>query len=202
MKKIPTLFKRDTDNPKLVTNVVNPECGWVFAHNKHVHVIPTIKYDGTACLIKDNVLYKRYDAKGGKTPPLDFIPSQAPDEVTGHYPGWIYCDPKDASNKYHYEAFRNEFIKHKYNPFMVLTNFTYELIGEKIQNNPHNIKGHKLIRHGGELAHELVCTPDGIYEYLKNYEVEGIVFYADYINPFSTKMCKIKRKDFGLPWNE
>lgn len=203
MRKIPTLFKRN-DNTHLVTEEITKGCEWIFAHNNSFKVIPTVKYDGTACLMKDNILYKRYDAKGGKTPPLDFIPSQEPDPITGHYPGWIYCDPKDNSNKYHYEAYQEEYKKYKYNPFVIMMNGTFELIGEKIQGNPYKIEGHKFIMHGKEIIsnNDLTITREGIYEYLKNNYVEGIVFYADCVNPFSTRICKIKRKDFGLPWNE
>ena len=43
MKKIPTIFLRDEQDRKHVTNQINPECQWVFDGKG----IATIKYDGT-----------------------------------------------------------------------------------------------------------------------------------------------------------
>ena len=38
----------------------------------------------TCGLVRDGRLYKRYDAKQGKTPPAGFEPAQDPDEVTNN----------------------------------------------------------------------------------------------------------------------
>ena len=64
MKKIPTIFKRDPANPSRVTDEVNPDCFWVF----NGEGLPTRKFDGTACMVRDGVLYKRYDCKKGRQP--------------------------------------------------------------------------------------------------------------------------------------
>lgn len=40
-------------------------------------------------MIRGGRLFKRYDAKHGKIPPPDFEPAQPPDDVTGHWPGWV-----------------------------------------------------------------------------------------------------------------
>jgi hypothetical protein len=113
MKKIPSLFIRDWDNnPKLITQEITPGCEWVIAGEG----VATRKWDGTAILIKEGVLYKRYDAKNGKIPPDGFIPCQEPDEKTGHWPGWIQCFNADPSNKYIFEAFTNTFGSENVDP--------------------------------------------------------------------------------------
>lgn len=89
MQKITTPFKKDPKDLGLVINEINPENEWVF--NPHISK-PTRKYDGTACAIIDGQLYKRYDAKKGKTPPPFAIPCQEPDAITGHWPHWILCN--------------------------------------------------------------------------------------------------------------
>lgn len=63
MKKIPSIFMRDfKGDPSRVTREQNPECAWVFAGEG----VATRKYDGTACMVRAGILYKRYDAKKGK----------------------------------------------------------------------------------------------------------------------------------------
>lgn len=64
MKKIVSLFKRDYEMTRLVYNELVPGAEWV----QDGEGIPTVKIDGTSCLVKDGKLYKRYDAKNGKTP--------------------------------------------------------------------------------------------------------------------------------------
>jgi hypothetical protein len=59
MKKISTLFKKDTNDLSKVVNEYNPENDWVFETKS----IPTRKWDGSACAIIDSQLHKRYDAK-------------------------------------------------------------------------------------------------------------------------------------------
>ena len=198
MKKIPTLFKRDQET-HLVTDEITPGCEWVFDNGK---VIPTRKYDGTAVLMLHNKIYKRYDCKEGKIPPLDFIPSQVSDENTGHWPGWVYCDHKDNENKYYYEVLRNMYMESDYNPFILIANGTYELIGPKINGNPEKIKEHKFIKHGDDVIdydefNDFKLTYFSIKTYLETHDVEGIVFYRDHVSMFTAK-AKIKKKDFGL----
>ena len=85
MRKIISLFQRDYDGDRLVRDEVVPGAEWVIAGEGTA----TRKFDGTCCLVRDGRLFKRYDAKQGKTPPAGFEPAQDPDEVTGHWPGWM-----------------------------------------------------------------------------------------------------------------
>lgn len=201
MKKISTLFKKDPNYLGRVINEVNPENQWVFDGDG----VPTQKFDGTATAIFDGKLYKRFDVKlfkkkKGKITvftdeqikakiPEGAIPCQKPDEKSGHFPHWIICDKNDNSNKYHFEAFD----KAGYEDSEWIDG-TYELCGEKVQGNPENVKGHKLIPHGGEVLKVPYLTFEGIKTYLENHNIEGIVFH----HKSDGRMCKIRKTDFGI----
>lgn len=189
MKKIISLFKRDYDgqNPKglgnrLVYNEIVEGAEWVVAGEG----IATRKWDGTSCLWQAGKLYKRYDAKHGKTPPAGFVAAQKPDPVTGHWPGWLLVTDK-PEDRWHAEA-----VVEFDGP-----DGTYELIGPKVQGNPEGVTMHILVRHG---AHELPDAPrsfDGLREYLRTANIEGIVWHHP-----DGRMVKIKTKDFGFSRSE
>lgn len=193
MKKITTLFKKDPENLGLVINEINPENEWALKYGK-----PSRKWDGTACAIIKDELYKRYDSKinkkTGKRKPLPegAIPCQEPDVITGHWPHWVKCDRNNPGDKYHFEAFDRFLEDDGYD-----CEGTYELCGEKIQGNPEKIRGHVLIAHGTQsLKGQFETSFDGIKEYLsdpKN-DIEGIVF--DHF--WDDRMCKIRKSDFGI----
>lgn len=190
MKKIPTLFNR-TFEGHTVVNVLKEPNPNVYCVMKGLSVA-TIKKDGSCCMVKDGVLYKRYDAKHGKTPPEGAIPCCNPDPVTGHWPHWLRCDCNKPEDKYFLEAFRK-------NNF---TDGTYELIGPKVAANPYNMSEHVLYKHGTEVIDSLnreYEDIDDLYDSIKDWltynKEEGIVFWLDG-EPF----CKIKRTDFGLIW--
>jgi len=187
MKKISTLFKKDPSDLGRVINEINPENKWALSTG-----IATRKYDGTACAVINGELYKRYDVKRGKTVPNGAIPCQAPDEITGHWPHWVKCDSSNKADKWHIEAFGNEYQN------IVFGDGTYELIGEKIQGNPEKIGGHVLVEHGKDILNLPDRSFDGIKEYLTNNDIEGIVFHA---NDLSGRMCKIRKSDFGIKRN-
>ena len=136
MKKIPLLFKRESARSGLVTPQVNSKCSWVSAG----FGVATRKWDGTACLYKGGILYKRYKLRKGKTAPSLFLPAQDPDPHTGEIPGWvpILGGPED---KYHLEAYKG------FNG----EEGTYELVGPKINGNPEKFDKHVLIQHGKHL---------------------------------------------------
>lgn len=182
MKKIPSVFKRDYDGDRLVYDEVTPGCEWVLAGEG----TPTIKYDGTACLIKDGKLYKRYDCKPGRTPPENWEPCEpVPNEHTGHWPGWVPVGdgPED---KWFREVWEED----------VHLDGTYELIGPKVQNNPYGVQSHMLIAHGEPLKGKAnPRTFDEIKQCLETLDIEGIVWHNT-----DGRMAKIKRKDFGFDW--
>ena len=126
MQKIITLFQRNYDGDKKVRDEVTLDAEWVLKGEG----TPTVKLDGTCCMVKDGKFYKRYDAKKGKTPPEGFIEAQEPDEKTGHHPGWLLVDDS-PSDQYHRQAF----IKDS-------PDGTYELVGPKVNGNPGDYKSH------------------------------------------------------------
>jgi hypothetical protein len=183
MKKIISLFQRNYDGDRLVRDEVVPDAEWVIDGEG----IATRKWDGTCCMIKDGILYKRYDIKKGRKKPDGFIPAQEPDEKTGHWPGWVKVDENNPSDKWHTRAFAA--LQNKLDG-------TYELCGPKVQNNPEKFGSHFLIQHG----ESFLCAPR-TYNELKKWfiekDIEGIVWHHP-----DGRMVKIKKKDFGLKRNE
>jgi len=184
MKKIISLFQRNYDTDHLVRNEVVPGAEWVLAGEG----IGTRKWDGTCCLYKDGKLFKRYDAKQGKTPPAGFIPAQNPDPKTGHWPGWLAIGdgPED-------QWFREGLGSVRPEP---IADGTYELVGPKVNGNPEGYARHVLIRHGwgDETLDDLKTLKrdfDSIRDYLANHRIEGIVWHHP-----DGRMVKIKTKDF------
>lgn len=176
MKKIISLFKRNYETDNFVRDEVVPGAEWVL----NGEGVATRKFDGTCCMVRNGKLYKRYDAKKGKNPPVGFEPAQEPDPVTGHWPGWLPVGdgPED---KYHREAFE------KFNG----GDGTYELCGPKVQGNPEGFDEHFLIRHGDITLISFPRDFDGIKEYLRDKKIEGVVWHHP-----DGRMVKIKRKDF------
>lgn len=189
MKKIPTLFERIYENHRVVgiTDKVTDGMEWVLNGEGEA----TIKIDGSCCAIINGELYKRYDAKKGKKPPVGAIPCCEPDKTTGHWPHWVKCDESKSSDKWFVEAYKfSRFLNYRND----LDDGTYEAVGPHFQGNPHNVVKDMLERHG-KAKIEVERTFDGIKKYLSENEIEGIVFWKD-----GEPKCKIKRSDFGLEW--
>lgn len=185
MKKIPTLFNRTFENHKIasISDEVRDDLRWVLEGKGTA----TVKYDGSCCAIIDGVFYKRYDAKGGKPIPDGAIKCQnEPDPVTGHMPCWVKVDFENPSDKWFCSALRN--------CGQSLPDGTYEAIGKHFQGNPYKLSNDILVRHGEHIV-EVERTFEGIREWLKNNNAEGLVFWKN-----NVPECKIKRKDFGIKW--
>lgn len=191
MKKIPTLFKRIFEDNKLkgITPEITDGCEWVL----NGEGLATRKWDGTCVLINKGIVYKRYDAKNGKTPPDGFVPAQLePDPITGHWPGWLNIN--EYPDKWILEA-----VKYTTSGGLLdLKNGTYEAVGPKINGNKDNFPTHMLVKHGDDVYEDLSSVPltFGIIEsFLKDRIIEGIVFHHP-----DGRMAKIKRSDFGFKW--
>lgn len=181
MKKMPCLFVRDFTDPRrpALTRDVMPGCEWVLAGEG----LATKKWDGTACLVRGGQLFKRYDAKRGKQPPPGWEACGEPDEVTGHHPGWLAvgADPGDA---WHREVLADALL---YCP-----DGTYELCGPRIGANPERLRGHVLLRHGEHVYAGCPRDFDGLREWLRHVDAEGVVFHRG-----DGAMAKIRKADFG-----
>ena len=181
MKKIISLFQRNYDGDRLVRDEVVPGAEWVLAGEG----TPTVKWDGTCCMVRDGKLYKRYEVKPGGKPPANFEPATDVDENTGKQQGWVPVGdgPED---KWHREAFDEG----------EEPDGTYELIGPKVQGNPYKLENHMLIKHGFADLKNVPLDFDGIKQFLiDNPNLEGIVWHH-----YDGRMVKIKARDFGLKW--
>ncbi len=195
MRKIIRLYQINFSGECLVRDEVTPAGEWVIAGEG----VATRKFDGTCCLIRDGILYKRYDARAGKQPPDGFEPAQNPDPLTGHWPGWLVVGhgPED---RWHVDAASYEEQK-TVRPFMTppgyllgslcLADGTYELCGPKVQGNPEGFARHTLVRHGCEELPD--CPRDfvGLRDYLLARTIEGVVWHHP-----DGRMVKARRRDF------
>ena len=185
MKKIPTLFKRNPDNMSQVTEDVHPDCLWVLAGEG----VATRKFDGTCCMIKDEELYKRRELKRGQDFPPDFLVEDF-DAITGKIVGWVPVDAMLKEDRWHFEAFVN--LRNSATDYL-LGDGTYELIGPKVQGNPEGICQHRLMSHREAPTYDdAPRTFDGLKEWLKDMDIEGLVWHHP-----DGRMAKIKLRDFG-----
>jgi hypothetical protein len=184
MQKVISLFKLDYEGTRLVFNELVEGAEWVVAGEGRA----TEKIDGTSCLIRGGKLYKRYDAKKGKTPPANFERAQEePDPVTGHWPGWVPVSDKDPGDKWHIEAWLNS---------GQLPDATYELIGPKVQGNMYGLQKHIFRLHGDVNLENVPTDFEGLKVYFEAHpQYEGIVWHHP-----DGRMVKIKRRDFGFKW--
>ena len=184
MKKISTLFVINYPENKgkgTITEEIRPENIWVFEDSENV--VATQKFDGTATLILNGELYKRYDAKPGKQAPEGSIPCQEADPITGHHPHWVKVSKDNKADKYFLEC-----------DLTGLEDGTYEMCGEKVGTNPEHITGHKLLKHGSVILNIPDVSFIGLKEYLTNVnDIEGIVFHHK-----DGRMCKLRKSDFNV----
>lgn len=184
MQKIISLYQRNYGGDRLVRDEVVPGAEWVLAGEG----VPTRKFDGTPCMIRDGKQFKRFDAKNGKTPPDGFEPTQEPDPVTGHWPGWVPVTdgPED-------KLFREGLATYIDHEGDAPADGTYELVGPKVNRNAEGFISHELVRHGDEVLAEPPRDFVGLRDYLGAADIEGIVWHHP-----DGRMVKIKTRDFGL----
>lgn len=190
MKKIPTLFRRDPDNMKYVLPEVNPGCEWVIAGEG----IATVKLDGV-CVMLDTGgrWWARREVKPDKTAPPNYLPVET-DSVTGKTVGWEPMD-QSAFAKFHHEAERN--CRRFGDPIYP---GTYELVGPKINGNPHRFREHTLEWHGWDDLKDVPTDYVGLRELFAGWRAaagedhpphEGIVWHHP-----DGRRAKLKLRDF------
>lgn len=188
MIKIPCLFDREFHGRGSFTLLdrITTGCDWVTAGEG----VATEKFDGTACLYRDGVLYKRYDAKNGKQPPAGAIPCCEPDSVTGHWPHWVAISDK-PEDRWHREG-----LKWLESLALPSGNGTYELVGPAVSANPHGLPSMALWKHGSVAHPNAPRDFAGLRAFLSDFNGEGLVFHHP-----DGRMAKIRRADFGFAWN-
>lgn len=190
MKKIPTIFKRNPDNMSELLNEPHPDCQWVFDGEG----VATQKYDGTCVMIKDGMYYKRREVKEWQNEPGGFVQEDF-DENTGKRFGWILVDRDEKENRWHMEAYEDYLGFDAYEiQGRKIFDGTYELVGEKINNNPEKINGHILIDHAQ--ADKFPDAPrsfGGLASWLADKDIEGLVWHHP-----DGRMAKIKKRDFAM----
>ena len=183
MKKIPTLFRRDPNDMRRVLREVHPDCQWVLDGEG----VATRKFDGT-CLRLDTGgnWWARREVKPGRSEPPGFILVEH-DENTGKSVGWepIY---QSAFVKFWDEAFT-----HQRDTGEPLVTGTYELCGPKINGNPEQLDGHRLISHQDADILDAPRDFDELREWLLDRPAyEGVVWHN-----LDGRMAKLKRRDFA-----
>ena len=178
MKKIPTLYERDTNG--FVYNLITTPIGAKVISGE---CIPTRKYDGTCILIdKDHSVWARREVKPGKEEPPNFRPITT-DPNTHKIMGW---EPIDQTG---WKSFLPDYSGK-------LSPGTYELCGPKVNGNPEQFTTHVLIPHGDYVTELPELTFDGLcHTLIHNRELcgwEGIVWWLN-----GEPVCKLKAKDFG-----
>ena len=196
MKKIPTIYQRDPATKlRYVKNEPHPDCDWVFAGEG----TPTYKWDGTAVMIDETyAALKRREVKPGKRPPEGFRQEGAQDPVTDKLVGWVPANRNNPEDVWLWEAVDNWHNDDTSGNWLIPPG-TYELVGPKVQGNPHQLHRHLLIRHG---VQRFVMVPTGFDDLAQWLRInanagdgfEGVVWH----NP-DGRMAKIKAKDFPRP---
>lgn len=180
MKKIPSLFARNHETNGLVRNEVLPGCEWVLAGEG----VATRKYDGACCMIRAGMFYKRYTLQEGSRPPADFEAANEFDTITRKQQGWVRISPDSPEDQYFREALRAA-------P-QPLPDGTYELCGPMVQGNIEKFDSHVLVPHGKEILVDCPRDYHRLREYLRNRDIEGIVWHHP-----DGRMAKLKGTDFG-----
>lgn len=183
MQKIPTMFERDETKPgHPVTDRLKPECQWVLDGEG----IPTAKLDGTNVKIENGVLLKRQKPKARDYDEASYVP----------------CDRANPADQWAFEAFDAASAFDVGPTRTPPADGIYELLGPKVQGNPHGYRGHvlELVVPPGAMVRALELGPvdrsfAGLAAWMARTPFEGIVFHHP-----DGRMAKIKRRDFGLPW--
>jgi len=153
--------------------------------------VATRKWDGTCCMVRGGRLYKRYEVRAHGKPPPDFEPATEPDPITGKQQGWVLVG-EGPEDRWHREAWANAGWSNRPPP-----DGTYELCGPKVQGNIERFESHRFVPHGAEVLGDVPRDFDGLREYLRTRDVEGIVWWRDPSDPDCDKV-KIKARDFGI----
>jgi hypothetical protein len=196
VQKIPTCLVRDPETRlKYVLPEMTPGCEWVFAGEG----VPTRKYDGACCAIRNGLLYKRRELRKGDKPQAGFEQINY-DEITGKTVGWVPVGdgPED---RWFREGLANyqkanvevggETVELELGP---PPDGTYELVGPKVQGNPERYNEHMLVKHGSMVLKNVPIDVEHLMVFVASMSFEGIVFH----HKLDGRMAKLKRRDINV----
>lgn len=171
----------------------------------------TGKVDGSCCMVKDGKLLKRRDLKDDREEPEGWTET-SPVDKRGHRIGFMEAD-HECEDKWHLDtmnedkteirvmAFNDGKVSIETRPIEELNGMTVELVGPKVQGNPHKLKEHCVIPHG---LFSLTGYPEDFdlsrfrewfrYDPVTKY-FEGIVIHFDNGSSF-----KIHRHHLNMKW--
>lgn len=181
MRKIPTVLKRDPENPRRVLPEVTPGCEWVLA----CEGVATRKYDGTCCMLDgEGDWWARREVRPGKQPPAGFVPVET-DPATGKTQGWEPIGQSPFA-RWHAGAVEDA------GP---LAPGTYELVGPKINENPEFFGHHVLVAHADSERlpdSTLRCVDEliALAQWCGEQGFEGVVWHHP-----DGRMAKLKARD-------
>lgn len=192
MQKIVSVFQRNYDTDRLIRDEVVPGAEWVLAGEG----VATIKWDGTCCMVRDGLLYRRYELKPGKKAPVNFEPAQLPDLVTGAIPGWVPVGngPEDRWFRAAFDYARQGSVADENGN---LEDGTYEAIGPHFGGGDHtpNPEGQSCdtLRKHGDAHLDIHRDFERLRQTIEVLDIEGIVFHHP-----DGRMAKVKARDYGI----
>ncbi len=165
-----------------VTTDVNPQAAWLL----ETMALPTVKKDGTNILVTvhNGTLL---DVQKRRNPTRE-------EKARGQEPGYVPASRDEPGDKHIFAAV----------DATAFTNWpdgawSCEALGPKIQGG---VESSVPALYPFSWQPEVIETGiaisyDTIKEYLERHEIEGIVWHEQ---SGEKRFCKIKRRDFGLPW--
>lgn len=145
--------------------------------------VATEKVDGVCCAIINGRLHKRMNRKIAEALGL---PIADPDPMKKRWDVWVEVDQTGLEDRWLMRAYRNT-------PWC-REDGTYEAVGLHFKGNPYGLDDDFLEKHG-RIKHYPERTFEGIREYLRTHEIEGLVFWRG-----EEVGCQICREDFNFEW--
>ncbi|WP_306362098.1 DUF5565 family protein [Nocardia sp. CC227C] len=186
MRKIPTLFVRDPHDMARVLPEVHPDCAWVIAGEG----VATAKLDGVCTMLDDaGRWWARREIKPGKAEPANFVEADS-DPITGKRTGWEPIEQSPFA-KLHRRALDAT-------PDDDPVADSYELLGPKINGNPHGYGEHVLVRHGSIVLTDVPTEFEDLRAQFAEWvrtssrPYEGVVWH----HPDGGRRAKLKVRDF------
>lgn len=174
----------------------------------------TAKVDGTCCWIHNSELMARQDIKNGRTAPTGWVATAGDEpDIGGHLIGFRPLDPKGGADKWHHQALLPDgkalFFERAESGFVEVEKslkdyegMTVELVGPKLQGNPHGVPKHGLIVHGSIDISSTLSDGWKNHTPLKKWLTEGagVTYEGIVLHGSDGALYKCHRGHLGLSW--